>query len=147
MFKRITVPLFVLLVALLQGCGNGEKDVDAEGGTPEHAATKFFYAIYDTKNMDDVVKYTTPKMTRIVKGYGSIQGIARNMLNMRFDDVVIEIDRGRNLRENYGDKATITLIFNGTYQGGKVSDMRTVKMVKEKGRWLIEKVKDDPFAR
>lgn len=144
MLKQIAVPLFVVVAIFLQGCGGG---VSSEGGSPETAATEFFYAIYQDKDMDKVVGYATPKMARLLKGYGSIQGITRNMLHMYFDKVEIEVDKGRNLRENYGDKATITLIFSGTYQGGKVSDMRTVKMVKVKGNWLVEKVKDDPFAR
>jgi hypothetical protein len=147
MLRLLSISAVVVLSLFLLGCGDGGTDVKAERSSPEYAATKFFLAIYEDKSMDEVVKYTTPKMTRVVKGYGSIQGITRNMLNMYFDKVSIEIDKGRNLRESYGDKATITLIFNGTYKGGKVSDMRTVKLVKRSGEWYVEKVNDDPFAR
>ncbi len=145
MFKRIAITISALLVLLIQGCGGGS--VSGESGSPEQAATEFFYAIYRDQDLDKVASYATPKLARIVKGYGSIQGVTRNMLNMYFDKVEIEVDKGRNLRENYGDKATITLIFTGSHKGGKVADMRTVKMVRIKGEWLVETVKADPFAR
>jgi len=39
------------------------------------------------------------------------------------------------------------LIFTGEYDGGKRVDMRMVKLVNQKGKWLISEVKTDPFAR
>ena len=140
--------LMLITIALLTGCGEGSKaDIKEASSTPEFAAQRFFYAIYQDGDMELVQKYSTPKMQRIVKGYGSISGIKRNMLNMQFDTLEIEIEKTGNLRESYGDNATLTLIFNGTYNGSRTADMRVVKLVKRKGDWLVEKVKDDPYAR
>jgi hypothetical protein len=149
---KIKLPLVQSLVVLfavafLAACGQSSKEVKAEGSSPEYTATKFFYAIYDEKSMEKAQEYATPKLKRLLKGYGNISGVTRNMLNMYFDEVEIEIEKGGNLRESYGDKATLTLIFNGKHHGNKITDVRVVKLVKRKGTWLVEKVKDDPYAR
>jgi hypothetical protein len=147
--KRLTTPFLFVIFALLGGCGESSSgSVSAESGSPEHAATMFFYAIYDKdKNLDKVAKYATPKQARIIKSFGTTRAVARNLLNMQFDTVEIEVDKGRNLRESYGKTATITLIFTGMLHGNKKTDLRTVKMVKRNGNWLVEKIKDDPYAR
>lgn len=145
-----TLKHFILLITitLLSACGGGSGgDIKDAGNTPEYAAQRFFYAIFIDKDMETVQKYATPKLKRLLKGYGSINGIKRNMLNMNFDTVEISIERTGNLRENYGDTATLTLIFNGMYNGNKVSDFRDVKLEKKGVSWLVAKVKDDPYAR
>ncbi|NQZ10055.1 MAG: hypothetical protein HRT35_23130 [Algicola sp.] len=147
MIKRILTPFLIVLISLLSACGGGEKEVKEEGSSPEYAATKFFYSVYDTKDLKEMQKYATPKMKRIIQGHGSINAVTRHMFNMQFDSVEIEVDKGRNLRQTYGETATIVLIFTGTFQGGKVSDMRTVKLVKLKGDWLVAKLMADPWAR
>ena len=64
------------------------------------------------------------------------------------DEVVIEVDMtNMSLREQYGDKANINLIFTGYFNGKKIDDMRSVKMIRKKGDWYIEKINPDPFAR
>jgi hypothetical protein len=147
MIKRILTPFLIVLISLLSACGGGEAEVKEEGSSPEYAAKKFFYSVYDTKDLKEMQKYASPKMKRIIQGHGSINAVTRNMFNMQFDSVEIEVDKGRNLRETYGEKATIVLIFTGTFQGGKVSDMRTVKLEKRKGNWLVTKLMADPWAR
>lgn len=141
-------PALIAIMLLLGGCGEeGETTVNEELGSPGYTATKFFYSVYETKDVKTTAKYVTPKLQRIIKSYGTNTGVARHLLNMQFDEVVIEIDRGRNLRETYGDKATIALIFHGKLHGNRKSDTRTVNLVKRKGRWLVSKIKDDPYAR
>ena len=78
----------------------------------------------------------------------SAKAASRTLLNMRFDEVTITIeDTNKSVREFYTDKADVMLIFTGEYDGGKRVDMRMVKMVAEKGKWLISEIKPDPFAR
>lgn len=90
----------------------------------------------------------TPRMARIMKSYGTSKQFARNLVNMQYDNVVIEVDMtNMNLREQYGDTANINLIFTGQFNGNKVDDMRSVKMVRKKGNWYVDKINADPFAR
>jgi hypothetical protein len=122
MFKlRISVGIACILF-LLSACNDQAKTMDTKSGSPEYAANQFFYSIYNRKNIDEMSKYATPKLQRIIKSYGSTNAVARHLLNMQFDEVIIEIDRGSNLRESYGDKATISLIFNGRLHGNKKAD-------------------------
>jgi hypothetical protein len=149
MLKRILTPFIVLLMSVLSACGgsDGEKEVSVESSSPEYTATKFFYAVYGTKGVEETQKYVVPKLQRIIKSYGSNKAVARNLLNMQFDNVEVKVDKGRNLRESYGDKATIALVLTGTFQGDKKIDTRTVKLIKRNGNWFISKIMDDPWAR
>lgn len=145
--STLTQLIMLFTFSLLTACGGGGGEIKDPGNTPEYAAQRFFYAIFIDKDMGAVQQYSTPKLKRLIKGYGSINGIKRNMLNMQFDTVEISIERTGNLRENYGETATLTLIFDGRYNGNKVSDFRDVKLEKKEGKWLVAKVKADPYAR
>lgn len=148
LFNSTPFIALAVLALLLSACGKQtETEVKEENGSPEYTATKFFYTLYENKDLNAMASYTTPKLQRIIKSYGSTNAVARHLLNMQFDEVVIEIDRGRNLRESYGEKASIALIFTGKLHGNNKADTRTVNLVKRDGRWLVEKIKDDPYAR
>ena len=145
-------PLRILFTAFLMlfitACSDDGPEVSGDQSSPEYAATVFFYAIYEEKDLKKTMSMATPKLARIIKSYGSTRQFARNLINMQFDTVNIEINRtSKSIRKRYGDKATITLIFSGTLHGKKVDDMRSVKMINKKGKWFIEKIIDDPYAR
>jgi len=143
---RIFITAFIML--LLTACSDDGPEVSGDNDSPEYAATVFFYAIYEEKDLKKTMSLATPKLARIIKSYGSTRQFARNLINMQFDTVTIEIDRtSKSIRKRYGDKATITLIFSGTLNGGKVDDMRSVKLISKKGKWFVEKIVDDPYAR
>ncbi|WP_042145020.1 MULTISPECIES: hypothetical protein [unclassified Pseudoalteromonas] len=143
---RIVFTFFIL--TFLTACSDDGPEVSGDNDSPEYAATVFFYAIYEEKDLKKTMSMATPKLARIIKSYGSTRQFARNLINMQFDTVNIEIDRtSKSIRKRYGDKATITLIFSGTHLGKKVDDMRSVKLINKKGKWFIEKIVDDPYAR
>jgi len=143
---RIFITAFIMI--LLTACSDDGPEVSGDNDSPEYAATVFFYAIYEEKDLKKTMSLATPKLARIIKSYGSTRQFARNLINMQFDTVTIEIDRtSKSIRKRYGDKATITLIFSGTLNGGKVDDMRSVKLISKKGKWFVEKIVDDPYAR
>jgi hypothetical protein len=138
----------VLSLSFLSACSESGPEVSGDNDSPEYAATVFFYAIYEEKDLKKTMSLTTPKLARIIKSYGSTRQFARNLINMQFDTVNIEIDRtSKSIRKRYGDKATITLIFSGHLNGNKKDDMRSVKLINKKGKWFIDKILDDPYAR
>ena len=53
----------------------------------------------------------------------------------------------QSLREQYGDYAKVNLVFTGMLRGEQVDDMRSVQMIRKKGKWYVDKVNSDPFAR
>ena len=145
--KNILLIFVLLSSCFLFGCGS-EDAPKGEKNTPGNVATLYFDALYNQNEFNLAMEDPTPKMARIMKSYGTAGQFARNLVNMQYDEVVIEVDMtNMSLREQYGDKANINLIFTGYFNGKKVDDMRSVKMMRKKGNWYIEKINADPFAR
>ncbi|MDP2635967.1 MULTISPECIES: hypothetical protein [unclassified Pseudoalteromonas] len=145
---KYLLTLFTLISILsLSGCGS-EESTSGDSSTPGEGATMYFDALYNAKDLNKAMTMATPKLGRIMKSYGTSKQFARNLVNMQYDEVVIEVDMtNMSLREQYGDKANINLIFTGYFNGNKVDDMRSVKMVRKKGKWYVDKINPDPFAR
>ncbi|ESP92257.1 hypothetical protein [Pseudoalteromonas luteoviolacea] len=143
--------LFALILAcmtlFLTGCGNedagrGDKD------TPGYTATMYFDALYNRKDMNAALKLATPRLARIMRSYGTPSQFTRNLVNMQFDHVTIELDMtNKSLREQYGTNAKVNLIFTGKLHGDQIDDMRSVQMIKRKGDWYVDKINPDPYAR
>jgi hypothetical protein len=143
--RKILVLFFSLL---LFSCSDDTPKVNANLGSPEFAAGEFFYSLYSSKDLERAKELSTKSYARILDSYGSTRGVVRTLYNMSFDEVNITIDRtGKNLREQYRNHAQITMLFEGTSNGNKKVELRVVKMVKEDGRWLVEGVKTNPYAR
>lgn len=154
-----TLSSVALLIMGLTACGGGEattsdssENVTATAATaadsPEVTAVKFFEAIYLHNDIKEAKSHATPSMQRVLGSYSSGKAVARTLLNMSFDEVVITIeDTNKNVREFYTDKAEVMLIFTGKYDGNKQVNMRMVKLVKQDGQWMISEIKNDPFAR
>ncbi len=154
-----TLSSVALLIMGLTACGGGEattsdssENVTATAATaadsPEVTAVKFFEAIYLHNDIKESKSHATPSMQRVLGSYSSGKAVARTLLNMSFDEVVITIeDTNKNVREFYTDKAEVMLIFTGKYDGNKQVNMRMVKLVKQDGQWMISEIKNDPFAR
>lgn len=145
MLRNLLIPFMLMLLA---ACGDNAPEIKAESDSPEYKASEFFYAILLEDDLNKAVNASVPKYGRVIKSYGSTKQFARNILNMRFDEVEIEIDHGsRSVRKRFGDSATLNVILHGKHNGNRIADMRQIKLVKLKGVWYVEKVLDDPYAR
>lgn len=143
---KITTVLFLALVILF-GCGSDES-TRGDKSNPGFVATMYFDAIYNKKDFDAAIQLATPKMGRIMRSYGTAKQFARNLINLQYDSVKIEVDMtNQSLREQYGDDAKVNLVFTGMLRGEQVDDMRSVQMIRKKGKWYIDKINPDPFAR
>ncbi|TMP77552.1 hypothetical protein CWB73_19510 [Pseudoalteromonas phenolica] len=143
---KITTVLFLALVILF-GCGSDES-TRGDKSNPGFVATMYFDAIYNKKDFDAAIQLATPKMGRIMRSYGTAKQFARNLINLQYDSVTIEVDMtNQSLREQYGDNAKVNLVFTGMLRGEQVDDMRSVQMIRKKGKWYVDKVNPDPFAR
>ena len=143
---KITTVLFLALVILF-GCGSDES-TRGDKSNPGFVATMYFDAIYNKKDFDAAIQLATPKMGRIMRSYGTAKQFARNLINLQYDSVKIEVDMtNQSLREQYGDDAKVNLVFTGMLRGEQVDDMRSVQMIRKKGKWYIDKITPDPFAR
>lgn len=140
--------LFLLVfVFFLSACGSDEPH-RGDKNSPSYAATMFFDAIYNKKDLELAAKRATPRMARVMRSYGTAKQFARNLINMQYDKVTIEVDMtNQSLREQYGDNAKVNLVFTGQLHGEQVDDMRSVQMLLKKGNWYVDKINPDPYAR
>ena len=140
--------LMATCALFLIACGDDGPDIKGDTNSPEFAAITFFHAMYNDQDLAKVMEMSTPKLARIIQSYGSTKQFARNVINMQFDSVNLEVDQtSRSVRKIYGDNATITLIFSGQLNGNKVDDMRSIKLIKVKSTWFVEKIIDDTYGR
>ena len=143
--KKITSLLSLVLCLFLSACGDDTKTL---GDTPGDTATTYFDALYNQQDLQKASTMATPNLTRIMKSYGTAKQFSRNLVNMQYDEVTIEVDMtNMSVREQYGDNAKINLIFTGYLNGDKIDEMRSVKMLRKKGKWYIDKIVADPYAR
>jgi hypothetical protein len=140
--------LFLLWIAtlLLIGCDRNPP-VNAQLGTPEYVAGEFFHAIYNEKDLSKAKGVATTNYASLLSSYGTARQAGRTLFNMNFDNVQINVNRsGRNLREQYQDDATIQLILDGEFDGKRIQEVRTVVLVRQRGKWLVNEVQADKFS-
>jgi hypothetical protein len=145
MMKKLINLLSLVTCLFIVSCGdNANVSVDS----PADAATAYFDALYNQQDLQKASTMATPNLTRIMKSYGTAKQFTRNLVNMQYDDVIIEVDMtNMSLREQYGDDAKINLIFTGYLNGRKIDEMRSVNMRRKKGKWYVDKILADPYAR
>ena len=157
-FKRSSSVLFntvfaVLLGMTLAACSDFKAGEGAgkygmmDPNTPEFAAVKFFESIYLEDNLDGALSFSTDRMARLLRSYHTNRNVQRHVLNLTYDTVEIMPDSGDNVgRNEFAEAAVITLFFTGHSNGDKVDDLRVVDLVRENGKWKVDKVRADMFS-
>ena len=139
-------PLLIISLLLLSACSDRPKS-NTHWGTPEHIATEFFHALYNEKDLEKAKSFSTTEFAALLDAYVTPRQVARTLINMSYDEVIIEVNRsGQNLRQQYDNDANVILVFSGQYAGKKIVNLRTVTMVKKSGNWLVTAVKADRFS-
>ena len=137
----IALPLLILL----GGCGDDEKSIN-NIDDPELVAVAFFHALYNEKDVKKAASVCNPQLARIIMHYKSPRAVARHLFNMSFDSVEISPDSsGVKVREQFKDKAKITIYFNGLYQENRIKDVKRLSLIQLDDRWVIDKILKDPF--
>ncbi|EWH09078.1 hypothetical protein DS2_14439 [Catenovulum agarivorans DS-2] len=144
MLKRLLTATVIGLSLLLVACG----DKAPENEQPGPAAIAFFEAIYNQQDLTTAVELATPQYGRILESYHSAKRVQSVLFNRRYDTVKIEEDKaqmGRSLIPASAKKATVSLMLDGTYDGNRYRDIKYVVMVKQQGKWLVDKLKADVY--
>ena len=148
---KTILTIFVLIFSILiVGCNENTKPKEQyiDNDRPGDTATVYFDALYNQHNLQKASDFATPKLARIMKSYGTAKQFARSLINLQFDEVVIEIDMSNSsLREQYGNQAKINIVFTGYFNGKKIDDFRSIEMLKIKGKWYVDKIIADPYGR
>lgn len=137
---------FLLLsLLLLSACGQEEEPI-TKIDNPEQIAVAFFDALYNEKNIEKAASVCSPQLARIILHYKSSQAVARHLFNMSYDTVIIEPDSsGVKVREQFKNKAVITLYFDGSYNDNRLKDVKRLSLIQIDDRWVIDKILKDPF--
>ncbi|WP_440903836.1 hypothetical protein ACMZOO_13380 [Catenovulum sp. SX2] len=138
------ISTLIALTLLLTACG----DKAPENEQPGPAAIAFFEAIYNQDDLNAAVKLATPQYGRILESYHSAKRVQSVLFNRRYDSVQIEEDKaqmGRSLIPASAKNATVSLMLDGTYDGNRHRDIKYVVMVKQQGKWLVDKLKADVY--
>lgn len=145
MWKKVGLAV-LLISSILVGCDTPkESGIDASSN-PEKVAVAFFNALYNEKDVKKAANVCTPKLRRIILHYKSPSAVGRHVFNMSFDDVIVKPDdSGVKVREQFKEKAIITLYFNGNYNGEIQKDVKRVRVIQKDDRWYIDKLMKDPF--
>jgi len=143
MFKNNLLPIF--LIFLLSACTGDEEITEIDN--PELVAVAFFDALYNKKDTKEAASVCAPKLARLMLHYKSANAVARHLFNMSYDRVEIKPDdSGVKLREQFKNKAVITLYFDGYYQDERLKDVKRISLVQiDGGKWIINKILKDPF--
>lgn len=143
---------FILILALIfSACDKappkqgGGKFGMLDSGNPEYAAIEFFDQIYTSKNLDGAIKYSTPKMERLLRSYHTNKGVQNHVLNMRFDKVSIQPKSRSAGRNEYAKEAQISLFFEGELNGEIIKDMRVVELLRVDKDWKVDEVSLDLY--
>ncbi|MGJ8680194.1 hypothetical protein [Paraglaciecola sp.] len=136
----------LLVVAIFSAC---EKAEPKRGGgkfgmldsdVPEFAAIEFFNQIYHTKDLSGAIKYSTPKMERLLRSYHTNKAVQKHVLNMRFDKVKIQPSTRSAGRNEFAQEAKISLFFEGTLDDNVLKDLRIISLVRLNKEWKVDKV-------
>ncbi|MDP7591671.1 MAG: hypothetical protein QF552_03045 [Litorilituus sp.] len=139
-------PLFIFIIFLLSACSDDKQEI-TEMDNPELVSVAFFDALYNKKDTKKAASVCAPKIARLIRHYQSANAVARHLFNMSFDRVKIKPDdSGVKIREQFKNKAVITLYFDGYYQDKRLKDVKRLSLVQiDGGKWIINKILKDPF--
>jgi hypothetical protein len=141
-FQKIGITSLLLF---LVACTDNSKDIN-KIEDPELVTVAFFNAIYNERDIKKAASVCNPKLARILMHYKSPSAVGRHLFNMSFDEVVVSPDStGVKIREQFKDKAVITVYFEGMYQENLVKDVKRLSLVQLGNRWVINKILKDPF--
>lgn len=138
----------LLLVSLffVSACGEQDADKIADVENPEVVAIAFFDALYNEKNIKKAASVCSPQLSRIILHYKSPKAVARHLFNMSYDKVEVKPDdSGVKVREQFKDKAVITLFFDGYYNDDHRKDVKRLSLIQIDKKWVIDKILKDPF--
>jgi len=137
--------LISLLLTLCLAACTGEEDIK-EIDNPELVAIAFFDALYNQKDVKKAASVCNDKLARIILHYKSPSAVSRHLFNMSYDKVTITPDdSGVKVREQFKEKANITIFFDGYYHDERFKNVKRLKLIQVDGRWVIDKILKDPF--
>ena len=109
--------------------------------TPQYTAILFMRAVYNDKNIDRVVRLSTKRFGRIIKGHYTNSNVQRQVFNLRLDRMEAEpVSGGSLLFSELLENAEIEIKIIGYRGDKKITELKTLSMVKISGDWKVKGV-------
>lgn len=146
MFKSISFTCCLTFILFITACGRDEGEI-TKIDNPELVAMAFFDALYNEKDTRKAASVCAPKLAKLILHYQSANAVSRHLFNMSFDKVDIKTDdSGVKIREQFKNKAVVTLFFDGFYNDKRLKDVKRLSLVQvDGGKWVIDKILKPPF--
>jgi hypothetical protein len=136
----------LVLSMLLMGCGPKEfKEGAGKFGMlssemPEYAATEFFNGVYKDTNLNTALKYSSPRLQRLMRSYHTNKAVQKHILNMRFDTVKMKLTNNSAGRSEFAEEMMISIFFEGKLNGEIIKDLRVVELLRIDKKWKVDHV-------
>lgn len=154
MVKLAFQVVIVSFLFLLSGCGGEEESRSGggkfgmmEGNTAEFTALDFFDSIYNKQDINAAIALSSPKMARLLKSYRTPKAAQRHIIGLRYDgEVTMQLDSGDSVgRQEFATKSEVSIFLTGLQDGSKFDELRTIKLLRIKKRWMVDDIKADKF--
>ncbi|MFT6330471.1 MAG: hypothetical protein ACJAYN_002415 [Bermanella sp.] len=143
--KKISKVILLCLVALtMAACDKPDREIKAgrygmmSDETPQYAALVFIMAIYEDDNLDGALKLSTDKFAGLLKSYHTNSGVQRHILNLRLTEMTVEpVSGGFESMTEFKKEVTVDVKIIGTYNNRKITELKTISMIRQSGDWKI----------
>ncbi|WP_394204108.1 hypothetical protein [Shewanella waksmanii] len=134
--KKLLLFVFVLLI----GC-SPDSEVGQKPLTPEQVSLGFFQAIYVDRDVEKAKQFVSEPMQKILAHYYIASAVQRHVLNLSMTEVTMEIEEiNIDFFRKFTDDVTVIVKMTGLRGGSPWIDDRTLRLHKEKKRWIIVEV-------
>lgn len=129
------ISLIIISLSLF-GCLQKEEVV-----APEESAILFFEALYNEKNYQKALTFVSSNLKKDLVKYKTAKHASRQYFYLSFDKVQIDAALAdKSLRADFFSNGNLTVLFDGTFNGQRIKELRKVKMKQVGEKWVIDKI-------
>ena len=132
-FKFLLISLLFLLISCTEEEVKMPTDVDI--------TVAFFDAIYNEKDLDTVLLYSSSSFKEEIRKYKTVSNVARRMLNLSFDSVSVNTQKsGAKVIDEFNEEVTMTVLLTGKRNERIFKEVKRIQLIKIHNVWLVNKL-------
>ena len=132
-FKSLLISLLFLLISCTEEEVKMPTDVDI--------TVAFFDAIYNKKDLDTVLLYSSSSFKEEIRKYKTVSNVARRMFNLSFDSVSVNTQKsGAKVIDEFNEEVTMTVLLTGKRNERIFKEVKRIQLVKINNVWLVNKL-------
>lgn len=136
--------LFCFFSATLLFACSGDNNNKAAELSEKKVAMAFFDALYNQKDIKQVIAHSSSKLKKEVQRYKTAKNFARRLLNLQFNSVKMTTAAQKTqIIDEYNTQVTMTVVFTGQRDNGTFKDFKRIRLIKENNAWVVDKILKD----